>query len=252
MSSIKLYGFAKPQNAPSASAYCQKIETFLRASSYDNYTHCPTTPYSAPKRKLPYIELTPTPTSPPETYADSHFIIRHLISSKTIPDPDEGLTLAQRADSRAWIGYTDETLYPAVTHTRWARPDNYAVTCASLPVPALIKPFVGWYLSRRITSALWTSGVGRHTNEEVDTLIREWVDAVDARLEGVKYFHGDRPSMVDVDVYAFIVNGLGCGKGNREFMDVALGKERIREYVARLTKLWFPEYEGILKIVEGK
>lgn len=252
MSSIKLYDFAKPQNAPSTSGYCQKIETLLRASEYDNYTHHPTLPRSAPKGKLPYIEFTPSPTSPPETIADSHFIMRYLISTKTIRDPDEGLTRAQRADSRAWIAYTDETLYPAVIHTRWARPDNHAAFMTGIPLPALIKPIVGWYLTWKIPSTLWTAGVGRHTNEEIDTLIREWVEAVDAKLEGVKYFHGNSPSMVDVTVYAFIACGLVSGKGNREFMDLILEKERIREYVAGLTRLWFPEYEGILEMVERK
>jgi len=121
-----------------------------------------------------------------------------------------------------------------------------------IPLPALIKPIMKWYLSWRIPSALWTAGVGRHTNEEIDTLIQEWVEAVDARLEGVKYFHGDRPSMVDIEIYAFVVSGLVCGKGNREFQDMVLGKERIREYVAGLTRLWFPEYEGILEMVERK
>ncbi|RPB01900.1 hypothetical protein L873DRAFT_1802728 [Choiromyces venosus 120613-1] len=252
MSSIKLYDFTKPQNSPSISGYCQKLETLLRASSYDNYTHHPTMPRSAPKGKLPYIELTPSPTSAPETIADSHFIARHLIATKTIPDPDEGLTAARRADSRAWIGYTDDTFYPAVAHTRWARPDNYAVMRAGLPFPPVLRPIVAWYISWNITRRLWTAGMGRHSDEEIDTIIREWVEGVDARLEGVKYFYGDKPSMVDVDVYAFIVSGLECGRGNREFLDMMLGKERIREYAARLTRLWFPEYEGILEIVERK
>jgi hypothetical protein len=63
MTSIKLYAFSRPNtNEPWMSGFCQKLETFFRASPTlaHSYTLVDTTPSSAPKEKLSYL----VPTKP--------------------------------------------------------------------------------------------------------------------------------------------------------------------------------------------
>lgn len=258
---ITLYGFPKSNNAPSPSGFCQKLETFLRAANFTSYTHAETWPDKAPKKKLPYIDLVSPPgpdgTTPTTTsIADSQLIIQSLVASGVCPDLDAPLTPLERADSRAWIAYTEELMYPALVTTRWywGRDDNYASNLAGLTqVPAVVRPVVGWLWRRKISGAMWTMGAGRHTPEEVDGMVREWMDAVEVRfgVEGGKgwWFGREEPTVVDVVVYAFLANIIGTGEGNREALGMVKERAATRAYIGRATRKWFPEYEGVLRFV---
>lgn len=250
MPSIKFYCFHKGPNDPSLSGYCQKLETFLRVSGFKDYTLHTMAPNQAPKGKLPYIEVVHD-DGRIEGIADSHFIVRHLIENQIVPDPDTNLTAAQRAESRAWQAWIEELIYPTVVYTRWGPPANFAATKAALPIPWYILPLVAWNLRRNILNALWVSGVGRHTDEERYRLLREYAEALEARLEGAEFFHGDEPTMIDMIVYGFIANALDQ-PGNPEYTALLLGSERLRRYTAVLTRKWFPEYEAVLEMVEKK
>lgn len=245
--SIKFYCFEKETNEPSASGFCQKLESFLRATGHTDYTLHKTFPNSAPKGKLPYIELVRDGKT--ETIADSHFIIRHLIENNVVPDLDKNLTAAQRADSRAWQAWTEELLYPAVVWQRWAIPANFAAIKAILPVPAVVRWFVAWYLRRSILNSFWGHGVGRHSDEERERLVREYAEGLEARLEGTEYFHGSEPTTIDTVLYGFLANSI-VQPANPEFSALVLGSERLKKYTAGLTRKWFPEYEGLLELVE--
>ena len=251
MASIKLYGFFKDNsNAPSPSGFCQKLETYLRATLFTSYTLVTTSSSAAPKGKLPYIVLTRPDGSDTETIADSHFIIRHLIALGITPDLDATLTPVQRAESRAWQAWTEELMYTAVVQTRWSREHNYAATAAAIPIPGLIKPIIMWHLRRKILGTMREMGMGKHSEREVDQLMREWVDGLNDRLEGRTYFHaGDQPSCVDVIIGAFLAQ-IVAQPGNMEAKAMILEKKTLKAYTATLTRMWFPEYEELLEELE--
>ncbi|ORX93288.1 hypothetical protein K493DRAFT_223573 [Basidiobolus meristosporus CBS 931.73] len=245
---ITLYGFPKHENEPSTSGYCQKLETFFRATGFTTYTHSATLNNYAPKKKLPYIELK-YPFGKVETIADSHFIIKRLIANGITSDPDASLTPTQRSDSRAWIVWTEELIYSAIVNTRWGRDHNYNSIVQGLPVPWPLQSPLGWYLRRNITSALWTAGVGRHSEEELESILQEYVDALALKLDGTEFFFGTEPTLVDVVAYSFLANSLCVGEGNSEYQLMILKKERLKTYVASLTERWFPEYRKLLEKV---
>ena len=245
--SIDFFQFAKPPNGPSPSGYCQKLETFFRAVNFKDYTLKDALPFTAPKGKLPYVQIHRDGKT--DTIADSHFIIKHLITSKLLPDPDGGLSPEQQADSRAWQSWTEDLTYPAIVVTRWMRPANYAVMKNSMPVPWVLKSVLGAYFYRVIKDAMWKHGVGRHSDDEVDELLKEYVDALEARLGNGGFFHGEEPTMADIIVYGFLANALGEA-ANPEYTKMLLASTRIRKYTAELTRRWFPEYETILQMVE--
>lgn len=164
-------------------------------------------------------------------------------------DLDAGLSDSEKADSRAWQAWTEELVYPALCHTRWLRPENFAIMSENISVPWLLKPILARYFRYRIGSALYGHGVGRHSDEEIDILLKEYVDALENRLEGREWLHGSKVSSIDIVVYAFLVNAVG-EKGNPGYTKLILGRLRIKELIRRGTKLWFPEYEGVLEEVE--
>lgn len=247
--SIKLYCFKKDADVPSLSGYCEKVETLFRAAGFTDYALVPTLPFSAPKGKLPYIEYIKDGKT--ETIADSHFIVRYLIENNIVTDLDKNLTPAQRADSRAWQSWFEDLVYGAVGHERFFKPENFAVTKAALPLPWWIRPVIAWYLRRGILGALWSSGIGRHSVEDRHLLVSEFFEGLEARLEGVEFFHGSEPTLIDVTLFGFL-SGTITGPGNPETTALVLKSKRLRQYIAVMVQKWYPEYKGLLAEVDEK
>ena len=247
--SLQFFAFEKPHDQPSGSGYCQKLETHLRIANFQNYEMKWTMPFSAPKGKLPYI------TYDGETVADSHFIIRHLVQTRAVRDLDEGLSPAQRAESRAWQAYIEELVYPAVLQIR-SIPENFEELKKEIFdwVPWVIRPFLAWWARRTILTNLRGHGVGRHTTAEVNSILQEFVTSLTAALEAKigpsqPFFHGKEPTAIDAVIYGFLTNALGT-LSNPSYSSLILESSTLRNYIARNTKLWFPEYRRILEMVE--
>jgi len=246
-STIQFYVFQKGAEEPSGSGYCQKLETFFRICDFKDYEVKFTAPPKAPKGKLPYIVVDGKPV------ADSHFIIRYLIKDGKMRDLDASLTPLQKAESRAWQGYLEELIYPAATWTRFGYPENYEVlqqdnSIAKAPwiVRTVIFPLIG----RQVRGSLVSHGVGRHSREEVDGVLEEAAANLAEKLgaSSGEFFHGSEPTIVDCTVYGFLVNALKM-KSNPGFTKAILKHKVLCDYVGRGTKLWFPEYKGIMEMV---
>ena len=254
---VILYCFARPPNTPSKSSYCQKLESFLKFTSTP-YEVRPALPNNAPKGKLPYVEIyNPTNTSP-KVMADSHFIIRHLIAEGLSRDVDQsaGLTKVQQAESRAWQAFVEETVSPSMVYERWMRDDNFTTFVAEEfgTIPWLIRPAIAWYVRRAAKTGLWGQGMGRHSMEEVKALQEEAVNALEARLEGRVYFHGDdSPSEIDLILYGSLVSAVAT-EANPQLKELILNSLILVRFVKRLTESLFPEYSmlHVLEIAEGK
>lgn len=246
---IQFCVFEKAHDEPSGSGYCQKLETFFRACNHGDYEVKFTTVFKAPKGKLPYIIIDGKPV------ADSHFIIRYLIREGKIKDLDAGLTPLQRAESRSWQAYIEELVYPATLWTRFAYPENWAILKEEIfgRVPFPLNLILQWIITRRVGNGLKGHGVGRHSREEVDSIIEDFVKNLVVRLDAAEgnFFHGSTPTIIDCVVYGFLANALKM-RSNPTYTGLILKSETLRQYVARGTRLWFPEYTGLLQMVESE
>ncbi|KAG6334221.1 hypothetical protein ID866_4865 [Astraeus odoratus] len=241
----------KRRQVPSLSGFCQKLEVFLRYSDVW-YTLRGAEPKDGPKKKIPFAEITHAGRT--VTVADSHFIIRYLIENNIVKDPDNiaGLTPEQKAESRAFQAYVEETLYAAVCYERWYIPENCKVTKEEIVIRMhpLLRGIVGWFLGRKIKSLLWTAGIGRHSWEEVQILQKEAVDALEVKLEKHKYFYGDEsPSQIDLTIYGFLANILTT-KGNPNVTRMIVKSAVLLRFVKEMTGLLFPEYKDLSELVE--
>ncbi|TFL01769.1 hypothetical protein BDV98DRAFT_68738 [Pterulicium gracile] len=259
--SIELYGFSKPTKGPSPSGYCQKLEAFFRAQpSLSNvYIHVPLDqPSKAPKGKLPYIVLI-NGTGTPLTLPDSQFIINHFISTGLTPSLDASLTPSQRAESKAFQVWTDDLAYPAVAFTRFGDtyPANYDKIYNSIALPSVLnyapfKPMIMWNMRRHLQGWLWAQGVGRHTKEEVESIILEWVQAIQAKVgEHGEWFHRTKqPTQVDVVLTSFLMHYVGMVY-NPETVGMIREEKGVVRYTIRAVELWFPEYEKLLEMLRS-
>lgn len=246
---VVLWGVAKPPNAPSSSGFCQKLETFLRFSGI-SYEVGETVPMKAPKGKVPFADIKHDGKT--VTIPDSHFIIRYLIENGLIKDPDAAAGLTQKGESRAWQAYIEEVLYSAIVRDRWYIDENYAVTVeeifGSMAWP--MRPIISWYFRRKVIESIWNAGMGRHSQEEVQSLQKEAFEALEARMSGHSYFHdSERPTSIDLIVYAFLANTLATS-GNPYWADMVLRNHTLLAFMKRMTTLLFPEYGVLLHRIE--
>eukprot|EP01117_Protostelium_nocturnum_P018062 TRINITY_DN7474_c0_g1_i1.p1 TRINITY_DN7474_c0_g1~~TRINITY_DN7474_c0_g1_i1.p1 ORF type:complete len:254 (+),score=81.45 TRINITY_DN7474_c0_g1_i1:59-820(+) len=244
---LVLFGFAKRENEPSFSFYCHKLETFFRMTG-TSYKHQATNANAAPKGKLPYIN------HDGKVVADSHFCIRYCIENGLCKDLDAGLSASQRADSRAWQTYLEELVYVCVVRERWFINENYNVIYEEAlgGVPWMIRPALGWYLRRSIMNSIYTAGVGRHSEEEVESIMKRAVDDLDSKVSSIgdNYFHGtDEPTEIDAIVYGFISNALQTYSNPRTAC-LILAKPSLVQYTKRITLKYFPEYHPLLERIE--
>lgn len=248
---VVLRGTPKPRDTPSYSGFCQKLETFLRHSGI-SYELKDVYPNNAPRKKVPFAEITHEGRT--ETVTDSHFIVRYLVEHELIKDPDETaeLTAEERAESRAFQAYVEETLYSAVCYERWFIAENRQATVKEIfgNEPWLVRVLLTWYFSRKVQATLWTAGIGRHSWAEVQTLQREAVGALEAKLRGRRYFHGDgRLSRIDLTVFGFLANTLTT-EGNPHFTGLVLRSDTLRAFVRAMAVAWFPEYRALVQRTE--
>jgi len=203
-------------------------------------------PSSAPKGKLPYITIGDV------TVADSHFILRHLVSTGASPNLDALLSRSQLADSRAWQTYIEELIFPCVARERWCNDVNYNVLVEELfsSVPWALRRVVAWTIRRSIIKSLWAQGVGRHTDDEIRSIMTRFTDDLEAKYANTRYLHGtDEPTEIDVIVFAFLVNALGS-ETNPFFSQLILGRAKLAIFTKHMTLKFFPEYTRVLEKLE--
>ncbi|EGN98872.1 hypothetical protein SERLA73DRAFT_181573 [Serpula lacrymans var. lacrymans S7.3] len=250
---VILWGFGKDSKVPSPSAFCQKMETFLRFTSTP-YEFRATSSSKAPKHKLPYVDI--HHDGKVVTIADSHFIIRYLIENGISSDPDSeaSLTSVQKAESRAFQGYLEEVVYPAIAYEKWFDDTNFATMMSEVPgvaaIPWIIKPLVVKWVRRSVQKSLWNAGVGRHSRDEARMLENEGFGALDARLSLHPYFHGDKATLIDIMIAGLLTSTLGT-KANPYFYDMVVKSPILISFCRRMSVPLFPEYEQVILDIEN-
>ncbi len=243
---VYLFGTPKKKDEPSASGYCQKVETFLRVTS-TRYEHRETLPFKAPKGKVPFMVVNG------ETVADSHFMLRHLIKTGVSPDLDSFLTREQLADTHAYQKSIEEMLYPCTVRERWFKDENYQTIKQEI-FGSMFWPLrwiLPWIFRRNIRSALWTQGVGRHSEQQIESIVASTFEDLEAKYShGENYFHRtENPTEIDVIVYSFIANALQT-YSNPFVAQKILNKPHLVKFAKLMTNKLFPEYHKILQRLE--
>ena len=227
---IKLYGFGPAFGLPDPSPFVMKVDTYLRMTGMA-FEKLAGTQYmrQAPKGKLPYIE------DDGQVISDSFFILQYLKAK--YGDPlDAWLTPEQRAVSDLTIKSLDENFYWCIVQSRWLREDTWPQLKAAffdrLPFPLkYIAPVVA---RRRVTASVNGHGIGKHSDEEIDTIARFSLQALSDLLGDKPYFMGDQPCTLDAEVYGFLAQPILSEIDNsiariaREFSNLVAYCERIR------------------------
>jgi glutathione S-transferase len=178
---IKLYTFASGFGQFSYSPFCTKAGWLLNLSGIEWAREDMSDPRKMPLGKLPAIGLSDGTIIP-----DSDNIRSHLESLGH--DFDAGLSLRDKATSRAFIRMTEEHIYFHQVMDRWGDDANWEVIRQEYFgfLPFFIRGFVTSKLRKNLMLTMNGLGLGRMT-------VQQRLDRVDLDLIAIANQLGDRP-----------------------------------------------------------
>ncbi len=197
---IKLYSFGSNFGVADASPFVLKVDAYMRMAGiqFKNIASLENL-RKAPKGKLPFID------DNGEIIADSQAIIAHF-KQKPEQDLDKDLTDEQRATGYLVTKSLDENLYFVLLYYRWFIDENWIITkdafFGELPFP--LKYFLPGLIRKQVVKALKGQGISRHTNEEIQQILRSSLQSLSDLLGSRNYFFGDKPSSLDATAFAFL------------------------------------------------
>jgi len=227
------------------SPFAIKLETWLRLKKIPHKV-VETSKFSKSTRQIPYIRYNG------EEVADSVFIIDYLIDKFHL-DPLEGLTVGDRAVTRAFHRMADESL--ALTNF-WFR--YYILKDQFFKVFQIYSnKFISWRIMAGIGYSVNErarfGGMARHTVEEVGVIGQEDVIAF-ARFLGKKQFmFGDEIHLLDCVAFAHL--------GTMFFIDVDFPHKSVLEaeeysnlmpYLERIKERLWPDWDQIVNMEKFK
>ncbi len=233
---ITLYTFGPYFDLPDGSPFVTKAMFLLKMAGL-SYSEDRNGYFKAPKGKLPYIN------DDGVIVADSAFIRFH-IEKKYGFDFDAGLTAEQKAIAWAVAKMCEEHLYFALLDIRWRDDANFAKGPARFfdAVPKAVRPIVRRTIRNKTIKNLVSQGLGRHSPDEVATLVCRDIDALATLLGDKPYLMGDKPCGADATLAAF-VGGILIPDFASRLRTAVQGHANLVAYTKRMYEHYFPQIE---------
>jgi len=199
---ITLYTFGPSWGLPDPSPFVMKAEMLLKLAGVPYQTD--TRGFGkAPKGKLPYLRDGET------VVADSTLIRLYLEKQYSI-DFDRGYGSRERGIGWSVDKMLEDHLYWVVVYWRWLQPDNFERGPKAFfnRAPAFVRPLAQKFVLGRLRKTLHAHGIGRHSEEEMNTMAGRAIDALSQVLGDNRYLLGPQASGVDATAFAFIAGGI--------------------------------------------
>ncbi|XP_021340729.1 failed axon connections homolog [Mizuhopecten yessoensis] len=225
---VTLYQLGRAPHSPSLTPFAIKLETYLRVANipYKN-DH---SGKSSSKGKFPWISYNG------KKIADSEFCIEFLNKERNI-DLNNHLSAEQRGAGRALQKMVEENTYWTVVLDRWVYDKTNGAPTA-LGVPKILR----WLFRSRIKTAAKKQGMGRHTQDEVEQILRSDINAVSDYIGTKKFLFGDAVSQYDCAVF-----GMMAAMFYEPFGGIARGVITdfpvVRGYCDRMKAEFWPDWE---------
>ena len=231
---LKLFQPERAFGLPNPSAFCVKLETYLRMAGIP-YGVAAGDPREAPKGKVPWVE------DDGLVIADSSFIIRYL--KEKHGDPlDARLTAREQALGHAIKKLVEDSLYFVSSYSKWVEDDGFKIYSAQLfaGMPEQLLEYIPEQVRKRAVDKLHAQGVGRHSRDEVYELGLEDVASFAELLGTGPYLFGDRPTSFDASAFGVIGN-LKDGPFASPVRDKIRATKNIADYIDRIRAAYFSD-----------
>ncbi len=233
MSNVIVHQIPSAWGLPTVGPFSLKLEAYLRIVGIPYEVVFDATPFSGPKRKLPWIE------HDGKKIGDSGFIIEYL-EQRFGCSPNAHLTAAERAIALAMRRLLEENLYWTLVFDRWMVDENWPLTRQTVlgmipaPVRALIAPFA----RRGVRRQLAGHGIGLHTPDEIHAIGAKDIGAVADQLGDKAFLLGETATEIDAVAYGLLAN-IMLVPVKSPIKDAALRRRNLVNYVERIRTRYF-------------
>ncbi|MEX0298886.1 MAG: glutathione S-transferase family protein [Kordiimonas sp.] len=231
MSDIILYAFPTGPGFFNFSPYCCKVELLLKMAGLSYQTVMPEDYKSFSKGKLPVLQ------DGDHMIQDSEFI-RYYLAAEHGQTLDQGLDDTNKAIGHTVCRMLDERTINAILWTRWVEDAGWnqirPIFFAGQPDES------AEYVRTLMTEGIKNSGFGRHSTNEMKSLVAEDLKAVATLLGDRLFFLSDQPTYLDATIFGFIANlyGTPFDVWTKELVSL---HPNLVEYFNRGMELWFPQ-----------
>lgn len=231
---IKLHQPRRAFGLPNPSAFCVKLETYLRMTALP-YEIAFGEPRGAPKGKVPYID------DAGQLLGDSAFIIRYL--KDKYGDPlDARLTPIEFATGHAVQRMVEESLYFVSSYSKWVEDAGFEIYAAELfaGMPAEQLKYIPDMVRKRAIEKLEAQGIGRHQRAEVQQIGLDDVASLEALLTNADFLFGEQPTSFDASVFG-VVGNLKDGPFSSPVRDAIHASPKLSAYIDRIRSRYFSD-----------
>lgn len=199
---VYLVQFPRAGCIPNLSPFCLKLETWLRIAEipYSNISN-DFKKFSV-KKQIPFIELNG------RQVADSNFCIEHLTEAFNVKI-DSNLSPLEKAESRAFTFLLEESIRWALVYSRGKNNKFFAGEegCGqhiSGVKKFIFKNFMREQLRKKLWNMCYLQGIGRHSVDEVEKIVKKDLLAVSVFLADKPFFFGTKPSTLDATAFGHL------------------------------------------------
>ncbi|KAH7041420.1 uncharacterized protein B0I36DRAFT_345027 [Microdochium trichocladiopsis] len=253
------------------SPFVIKLEARLRFADL-KYTTAVGSPRTAPKGKIPYLDVTDTQDGVTSQFSDSSLIIADLMDAGLLPALNDDLDAVQRSHDLALRAMLEDKLYFYHTRERWIENyytmRDYALWSAPYPVRVV----VGLMVYRKTNAMLHGQGTGRFSADEIAKFkLGIWTSINDLLVESRSggsagaandrepfwALGGERPTEADCTLFGFVVSVMtstACDKhilltpqdSGPESRRIVQRFPVILDFASRIQDKYFPDYEKFI------
>jgi glutathione S-transferase len=224
---ITLHSSGPAFGLPDSSPFAIKVLILLKLANLD-FVLAEHDLKQAPKGKIPYIQ------DGDLTLGDSTFIRFHLEQRYGV-DFEKGMSERQKATAWAFEKMSDEVLYWALVHERWAIDANFQKGPRHFfdAVPEPMRPIIVGQVREKVLNNLQSQGMGRHSYPEILKLADRALNATSIELGDRLFFGGNEPQGVDATLGGMIM-ALLCPHFSGPLRDQVLNYPNLQAYADRI------------------
>ncbi|KAJ6640049.1 Failed axon connections like [Pseudolycoriella hygida] len=226
-------------HCPVISPFALKLETFLRMAKIP-YQFDDEFPFGS-KGKTPWI------TFNGKHIADSQIIMEFL--TKKFDVKLGNYSDVDRAYGRAVRVMIDEHLYWGGVVWRFKYCDANVLRHMYSPlvnkVNWIVRPFIWRSVVSRFNAMAWAQGTGRHSYDEVVSIMNDSVESLSKIIGNKKFLLGNEPCDDDAAVFGLLAQGLYSSPG-APFHVMFEKCPNLVEYVERIKSTFWPDWNDLL------
>ncbi|KAK7067235.1 hypothetical protein SK128_002943 [Halocaridina rubra] len=236
---VVVHTFPRGIRIPNLSPFALKLETYLRMADI-KYVLDTSQPIGY-KGKSPWITLNG------EDIADSQLILEAL-AKKFNKNFSSHLTPEQ-------LGVAQAMRVMAEEHYFWCNEiwmclkDNFNTLLRGFPVPFLLSlaiPILKPLLARRAKNMVHANGLGRHTDQEVQDMTYQDLEALSAWLGKKDYCTGDKATEVDCAIFGLMAQLVWVSPDSPNGRKLREDCSNLIDYCNRMKEKFWPDWNDNL------